>query len=114
MLQKTEEFIEYLIEHKKQHLIDLCKMEIDFNDSISLKENYDIIYNIVLNSIYNDAKPTKYVIFREGGDESIYENGVWETALLEIQGWYFWKEPEGNIYGLFSAIEDALLYSGNL
>jgi hypothetical protein len=114
MFDNLTEFVDYLINNKQQYLIELLAGEINFNDSKSIIENYDLICNFVSENIIDYAAVTNYCVSHEGGDESIYENGIWETVLYEIHGWYFWKEPEGQTYGLFSNLEDALHYSGKL
>jgi len=114
MFDNLTEFVDYLIKDKKQYLIEVMEGEINFNDPQSIIEKYDLICNSVSDSIQNDATVTSHYVSHEGGDESLYENGIWETVLYEIQGWYFWKEPEGQTYGLFSNLEDALHYSGKL
>lgn len=114
MFDNLTEFVDYLINNKQQYLIELLAGEINFNDSKSIIENYDLICDSVSDTIVDYAIETNYCVSHEGGDESIYENGIWETVLYEIQGWYFWKEPEGQTYGLFPTLQDALNYSGNL
>lgn len=114
MFDKLNEFVDYLIKYKKQYLIELMSAEINFSDPKSIIENYDLICNSVSETIEEYATVTNYCVSHEGCDESIYENGIWETVLYELEGWYFWKEPEGQTYGLFPNLEDALNYSGKL
>ena len=114
MFDNLTEFVDYLIKNKKQYLNEVMGDEISFNDPKAIIENYDLICNTVSDSIENDAIATNHCVPHEGGDASAYENGIWETVLYEIHGWYFWKEPEGETYGLFPNLEDALNYSDEL
>jgi hypothetical protein len=114
MFNKLTEFVDYLIKDKNQYLVEVMEGEINFNDRKSIIEKYDLICNSISDSIEKDATATSHYVSHEGGDKSAYENGIWETVLYEIQGWYFWKEPEGEIYGLFPNLEDALNYSDEL
>ena len=50
----------------------------------------------------------EYKIEHEGGDSSIYDDGLWVTELRESHGWYYWIEPEGRVYGLYSSLEESL------
>ena len=111
MFDNLTEFVDYLIKDKKQYLIEVVEGEINFNDPKSIIEKYDLICNSISDSIENDAIATNHCVSHEGGDASAYENGIWETVLYEIQGWYFWKEPEGQTYGFFSTLDDALNHS---
>lgn len=114
MLDKLTEFVDYLIKNKQPYLIELIEDEINFNDPESIRKNYDLILDSVSETIEKYATKTSYFVSHEGGDESIYADGIWTTVLYEIKGWYFWKEPEGQTYGLFPTLEDAIHYAGNL
>ena len=114
MLDNLTEFVDYLIKNKNQYLLEVMGDEINFNDPQSIIENYDLLCDSVYDSIENDAIATNHYVSHEGGDAFAYVNGIWETVLYEIQGWYFWKEPEGETYGLFTNLEDALNYSDEL
>ena len=114
MLDRVDEFVDYLMQHKKQQLIKLIGSEFNLKEPNAFADNFDLICDYVNDIIENKAKKTSHTISHEGGDTSVYKNGVWKTVLYEIYGWYFWKEPEGETYGFFFNLEDALNYSDEL
>lgn len=80
------------------------EFKFDFQNEIFC-EIYDEVYNYILdkdncNHIENED------IYHEGGDEWVYENGVWVTECYEIFGFYYMIEPEGEIYGLYRSLNE--------
>ena len=46
-----------------------------------------------------------------GADPAAYPpDGSWQAALVEIFGWFYWLEPEGQEYGLFKTEIEAIKF----
>lgn len=67
-------------------------------------ETLDTIHDLVANylmDIRDKTHDTNGDVWYEGGDPWIFENGEYCYEYHEIEGWFYYCDPELNTYGLF-------------
>jgi hypothetical protein len=113
-MDKIEEFISHLkYQHPKvlKEILDELSFEI-FQKANNLKalddKTCDYITDAIDNYITDNCKHIQEGdIDHEGGDEWVFEDGIYQTELYEIHGFYFYRTPEGETYGLYSSQNEA-------
>jgi len=119
-MNRINDFIKFLLCYYQNDLEEI--IEENGGDSLCLKSGKsmdEIIYEIYdsvsdyIETIEN-SNLTKDTIKHENGDGWVFIDGIWYTELYENHGWYFWIEPEGERFGLYSSYEEALNDSINL
>ena len=67
-------------------------------------ETLDTIHDLVANylmDIRDKTHDTNGDVWYEDGDPWIFENGEYCYEYHEIEGWFYYTDPENNTYGLF-------------
>ena len=113
-MDKIEEFISHVkLKHPKvlKDILDESSFEI-FQKANNLNALDDETCGDITDSIFNYITDNcKHIqesdIEHEGGDESVFEDGIYQTKLYEIHGFYFYQTPEGEQYGLYSSQDEA-------
>ena len=113
-MNKIEEFLYHLKQNHVKVLEDKLN-EISFNQfmkSSNIEELDDETINIIIDAIEDYiSMDSNHMnagdIEHHDGDQSVFEDGIYHTELHEINGYYFYRTPEGETYGLYSSLEDA-------
>lgn len=115
--EKIDEFIWYLKVKFPEVLRRILSVE-EFNFLVKLKNKEQLyeddnfcndLLDCISGYLTNESiHLEEHDIEHEGGDELVYEGGIWCTELRTNHDWYFWIEPEGQIYGLYDSLEKAL------
>lgn len=113
-MDKIEEFISHVkLKHQKvlKDILGESSFEI-FQKANNLSalddETCDDITDSIENYITDNCKHIQEAdIEHIGGDESVFVDGIYQTELYEIHGFYFYRTSEGEIYGLYSSKDEA-------
>lgn len=80
----------------------------DFNQFLENLKLYDNIIDAIKECLNCDSIHMEgYDIEHEGGDDWVYEDGIWHTELFCNHDWYYYMEPEGQTYGLYASLNEA-------
>ena len=82
----------------------------DINELLENKDLYNDIVASVLEYLHNEATHIEgYDIAHDGCDEWSHEDGIWYSELYVSHDWYFYRDPEGQKYGLYSSIKQEMI-----